>query len=76
MGLEPSDWKPLSSVGPGVVEIRLHEGGEYRILYAAKFADAVYVLHAFAKKTQQTRQVDLDLARNNLAEVLRHRRRG
>ena len=63
LGLEPSDWKPMASVGPGVVEIRIHEQGEYRVLYVARFAEAVYVLHAFSKKTQKTRQADLDLAR-------------
>lgn len=76
LGLEPSDWKPMRSVGPGVVEIRLHEEGEYRILYVAKWADAIYVLHAFPKKTQQTRQADIEMARRNLAEVLGHRRKG
>ena len=75
LGLDPSDWKPMPSVGPGVVEIRVHEDGEYRVLYAAKFAEGVYVLHAFEKRTRQTRKADIELARGNLAEVLRHRRR-
>jgi phage-related protein len=66
----------MRSVGPGVVEIRLHEQGEYRILYVAKFAEAIYVLHAFPKKTQQTREADIEMARRNLAEVLGHRRKG
>ena len=65
----------MASVGPGVVEIRVHERGEYRVLYLAKFAEAVYVLHAFEKRTRQTRKADIELARTNLAEVLRHRRR-
>jgi phage-related protein len=72
-GLEPSDWKPMRSVGPGVVEIRIHQEGEHRVLYVAKFAEAIYVLHAFSKKTQQTRQADIEMARRNVAEVLRHR---
>lgn len=76
LGLEPSDWKPMRSVGAGVVEIRLHEEGEYRVLYVAKFAEAIYVLHAFPKKTQQTRQADIEMARRNLSEVLGHRRKG
>jgi phage-related protein len=75
LGLEPGDWKPMPSVGPGVVEIRVHEGAEYRVLYVAKFAEAVYVLHAFEKRTRQTRKADIELARRNLAEVVRHRRR-
>ena len=73
LGFAPSDWKPMALVGPGVVEIRVHEGGEYRVLYAARFAEAVYVLHAFEKRTRQTRKADIDLARKNLAAVVRHR---
>ena len=75
LGLEPSDWKPMPSVGPGVIEIRVHEAGEFRVLYVAKFAEGVYVLHAFEKRTRQTRKADIEVARSNLAEVLRHRRR-
>ena len=73
-GQDPDDWKPMRSVGPGVVEIRVHAGGEYRVLYVAKFAEAVYALHAFEKKTQQTRQADLELARTNLARLRQARR--
>ena len=61
-GLEPSDWKPLNDVGIGAREIRIHVGGAWRVIYVAKFAEAVYVLHAFGKKTQRTRQSDIDLA--------------
>jgi len=64
----------MPSVGAGVVEIRIHERGEYRVLYVAKFPEAIYALHAFAKKSQQTRQAEIEVARRNLAEVLRHRR--
>jgi len=70
-----SFWKAMASVGPGVMEIRIHETGEYRVLYVARFAEGVYVLHAFEKRTRQTRKGDIDLARRSLAEVLRHRRR-
>ena len=56
--------KPMSVVGPGACEIRVRDaGGAFRVIYVAKFADAVYVLHAFQKKTQQTAQVDLSLAK-------------
>ncbi len=65
----------MTSVGPGVVEIRVHEGGEYRVLYLARFAEAVYVLHAFEKRTRQTRKADIELAQRNLAEVMRYRKR-
>lgn len=62
LGLMPSDWKPMLNVGAGAYEIRVHVLGEWRIIYVAKFADAIYVLHAFQKKTQQTRNEDIDLA--------------
>ena len=53
----------MSSVGPGACEIRVRDpSGAYRVIYVAKFADAVYVLHAFQKKTQKTARADLDLA--------------
>ena len=45
--LLPPDWKPMSDIGPGVNEIRVRAGGQYRVLYVAKLAEAVYVLHAF-----------------------------
>ena len=53
-GQQPSDWKPMKSVGSGAMEIRIHREGEWRVIYVAKFENAVYVLHAFEKKTQQT----------------------
>jgi len=68
-GLDPSDWKPMSSVGIGVREIRIHVGGEWRLLYVTKFAQAVYVLHAFRKKTQRTPQSDIDLAARRYREI-------
>lgn len=63
-GLEPSDWKPMSAVGAGVREIRIHVLGEWRVIYVAKFAEAIYVLHVFQKKTQKTRRDDIDLAQS------------
>jgi phage-related protein len=53
-GLSPVDWKPMSAVGPGVIEIRIRVTQEYRVFYVAKFAEAIYVLHAFKKQTQKT----------------------
>ena len=61
-GLMPVDWKPMLNVGAGAYEIRVHVLGEWRVIYVAKFADAIYVLHAFQKKTQQTRKEDIELA--------------
>ena len=72
-GLEQGDWKPVRSVGPGVIEIQIHASGEYRVLYVAKFEKAIYVLHAFEKKGQQTRIADIDLAKKNLLWIVRHR---
>lgn len=65
LGLEPSDWKHMSSVGPGVKEVRIRdEGGAFRILYVASLGSEVYVLHAFQKKTPKTSKRDLDLAKS------------
>lgn len=58
----PSDFKPLLAVGPGAYEIRLHVLGEWRVIYVTKRGDAIYVLHAFHKKTQRTRREDIALA--------------
>jgi phage-related protein len=73
-GDEPSDWRPMREVGPGVREIRIHVLGEWRVLYVARFADAVYVLHAFQKKTQKTSRQDIDLARRRYTQVEELRR--
>lgn len=72
-GLMPSDWKPIKSVGQGVYEIRIHTGLEHRVFYVARVGEAIYVLHAFEKRTRRTRQSDIDLARGRLAEVARSR---
>jgi len=59
-GREPDDWKPMNTVGRGVREIRIRDAaGAFRVLYVAKFDDAVYVLHCFQKKTQKTSKADL-----------------
>lgn len=70
MGFEPSDWKPIPSVGGGVKEIRVHTGLEYRVLYIAKFKEAVYVLHAFDKRTMKTPGQDSELGRKRLRELM------
>lgn len=61
-GLMPTDFKPMLNVGAGAYEIRLHILGEWRVIYVAKFDDAVFVLHAFQKKTKATRKEDIELA--------------
>jgi len=66
-GREPSDWKPMPSIGPGVREIKVRESsGAFRVIYLASLKDRVVVLHAFQKKTQKTAQTDIDLAASRL----------
>lgn len=73
-GLEPNDWKPMNTVGQGVREIRIRDMmGSFRVLYIAKFIDAVYVLHCFQKKTQKTSKTDLDLATTRFRELQKER---
>ena len=72
-GFDPSDWKPITGVGAGVKEIRIRTENEYRVMYVAKFAEAVYVLHAFTKKTQQTPKKDIDLASQRYRELVNER---
>jgi len=68
-GLDPGDWKPMNSIGAGVREIRIHVLGEWRVVYIAKLAEAVYVLHAFQKKGRKTSKSDIELARKRLGEI-------
>lgn len=71
-GHEPDDWKPMNTVGQGVKEIRIREeNGAFRIIYIAKFSDAVYVLHAFQKKTEKTTKADLDIATQRYRDLAR-----
>ena len=74
-GLTPSDQKTLVTVGAGVLEIRIHTRTEHRIVYLAKFEEAIYVLHAFEKRSRKTSQADLALARERLAQVQALRRK-
>ncbi|MDR6815441.1 phage-related protein [Neorhizobium sp. 2083] len=70
LGLEPSDWKTMTTIGAGVREIRIRdETGAFRIIYVTRIEDAVYVLHAFQKKTQQTAKRDLDIATARLRQI-------
>ena len=71
-GQEPDDWKPMPTVGQGVREIRIRDtAGAFRIIYIAKFADAVYVLHCFQKKTEKTSKADLELASKRYRDLLK-----
>ena len=73
-GEQPADYKPMLSVGRGVEEIRVRdESGAYRVIYIARFEEAVFVLHAFQKKTQATAKRDIDLARERFDQLVRDR---
>jgi phage-related protein len=74
-GLEPSDWKTMPSVGPGVQEIRIHTGTEHRVFFIAKFGEAIYVIHAFAKRSRQTPRADITLAKKRLSDLRRARQK-
>ncbi|MCK9510046.1 MAG: type II toxin-antitoxin system RelE/ParE family toxin [Pigmentiphaga sp.] len=70
-GAEPGDFKPMPSVGAGAYEIRYRDTtGAYRVIYVAKFADAIYVLHAFQKKAQKTPKPDIDLAATRYRKLI------
>lgn len=71
-GEQPDDFKPMPSIGKGVEEIRVwDETGTYRVIYTARLADAVYVLHAFQKKTRATSKRDIELAKSRYTELMR-----
>ena len=59
----------MKAIGAGAIEIRIHKEGEWRVVYVAKFEKAVYVLHAFEKKTRKTRQADIELAKQRYKEI-------
>jgi len=69
-GHDPKDWKPMSSIGQGVREIRIKDEGQFRVIYVAKFKEAVFVLHAFQKKSQKTSPQDIEAAKRALKQVL------
>jgi len=73
-GLDPTDWKPMKSIGQGVREIRIQDEGQYRVIYVATFEDKVYVLHAFQKKSQKTSKQDLEAAKRGLKEISERQR--
>ena len=73
-GKEPTDWKPMASVGLGVNEIRVREGGAFRVIYVAKFPEAIYVLHAFQKKTGRMPKADTDLASERYRVMVNERK--
>lgn len=71
-GQEPDDWKPMNTVGQGAREIRIRDAsGVFRVIYIAKFAEAIYVLHCFQKKTEKTSKTDVDLAAKRYRDLLK-----
>ena len=74
-GLEPTDWKPVTSAGAGVREIRVQVGTAHRVFYVARFSEGVYVLHAFEKRTRKTAKKDIELARERYKDLLERRRK-
>lgn len=74
-GRDPDDWKPMQGIGAGVREIRIRDaGGAFRVIYVAKLAEAVFVLHCFRKTTGKTAQQDIDLAARRYRAMLKERR--
>ena len=68
-GQDPADWKPMTSIGQGVKEIRIHCDNEYRVIYLAQKEEGIYVLHSFVKKTQKTSNKDLELAKKRFKQI-------
>ncbi len=64
----------MPSIGSGVQEIRINTGGAFRIIYIAKYEEAIYVLHVFQKKTRRTAKKDIELARKRLNDIEYKRR--
>jgi len=74
-GIEPDNWKSFDDVGAGTREIRIRESsGIYRVMYVAKFEEAVYVLHCFQKKTQATSKHDKEIAEARYRAVVNARK--
>ena len=71
----PDSYKPMPDIGKGVEEIRVRdESGIYRVIYTARLADAIYVLHAFQKKTMKTSKQDMDIAKRRFKQLMRGER--
>jgi phage-related protein len=73
-GEQADDWKPMSTVGAGAIEIRVRIGRAFRVFVITKFEEAIYVLHAFEKKSQKTPKADIDLAAKRYRELIAERR--
>ncbi len=74
LGAMPNDWKPMPIIGLGASEIRLHEPHEHRVIYVVRFSEAIYVLHAFEKKSPKTSKRDIEAARSSYAKMQEERK--
>ena len=74
-GNAPSDWKPMITVGTGVRELRVHSERAYRVVYVATFPEAIYVLHAFEKRSRKAPKAEVDLARTRFRSLIQERER-
>ncbi|WP_293360224.1 MULTISPECIES: type II toxin-antitoxin system RelE/ParE family toxin [unclassified Microcoleus] len=72
-GIQPPDFKPMSIVGKGVEEIRIRTENDYRVFYIARFEEAIYVLHAFQKKTQKTAKKNIEVGQKRYQDLLQNR---
>ncbi|MFT6916635.1 MAG: phage-related protein [Motiliproteus sp.] len=73
-GLDPENFKWFKAVGAGVKEIRIKQPDSiFRVMYVAKFDEAVYVLHCFQKKDEQTLKKDVDLAKKRYDGLMNQR---
>ena len=74
-GRDPDDWKPMKGIGSGAREIRIRDAqGAFRVVYVAKFSDAIFVLHCFQKKSQRTSREDIALATDRYRVMVRELR--
>ena len=74
-GEQPDDFKPMPTIGKGVEELRVRDdSGAYRVVYTARLTAAVYVLHAFPKKTQVTSKHDIEVAKARYSELMKGRK--
>jgi phage-related protein len=72
-GKVPADFKPMATIGRGVQEIRVRTEDAYRVFYVARFDEAIYVLHAFQKKTQKTSKQDINIGQQRYQQMIQYR---
>lgn len=74
-GVDPDDWNPFDDVGSGTREIRIRDAnGIFRVMYVAKFEEAIFVLHCFQKKTEATSKRDKDIAEARYRAITQERK--